>query len=160
MDAKKLVLGGLAAGAAVVARRTMDARRIHQDGAGDPSADRWHVVFVNLPPEQVVPDGRLPEPLAELGDRVEVQVRPAVGRPGTALRARLRTPVPTGAGEAVARVSGKDPRQEVRRALRAAKSLLETGEVLSPDRPGSARRTLKNLPLELAVRRARSEGRL
>jgi hypothetical protein len=38
--------------------------------------------------------------------------------------------------------------------------LLETGEVLEPDKPGSAETTITNLPLELAIRRAQEAGRL
>jgi hypothetical protein len=56
--------------------------------------------------------------------------------------------------------AGNDPRQQVRSALRQTKQLLETGEVLTPDEQPTARRTLRNLPLELATRRARGEGRL
>ncbi|MHA6793898.1 hypothetical protein ACVGVM_10380 [Pseudonocardia bannensis] len=72
----------------------------------------------------------------------------------------MRTPVPAGLSEATARLLGTDPRQAVRTALRHSKQLIETGEVLSPDKPGSTRLALTNLPLELATRRARAEGRL
>ena len=48
----------------------------------------------------------------------------------------------------------------IREALRETRQLAETGEVLEPDKPPSTRRTLRNLPLELATRRARGEGRL
>jgi hypothetical protein len=51
-------------------------------------------------------------------------------------------------------------RQRLRAALRQARQLLETGEVLNPDEPPTTRRTLRSLPLELATRRARGEGRL
>ncbi|HEV2872578.1 MAG TPA: hypothetical protein VG409_14315, partial [Actinomycetota bacterium] len=61
---------------------------------------------------------------------------------------------------AVARAAGSDPRQRLRAALRQARQLCETGEVLQADRPPTARRTLRGLPLELATRRAQGEGRL
>jgi hypothetical protein len=48
----------------------------------------------------------------------------------------------------------------VRAALRESKQLLETGEVLCPDDLETARRTLLNMPLELATRLARGEGLL
>jgi hypothetical protein len=73
---------------------------------------------------------------------------------------RPRTSAPSGLRGAVARAAGNDPRQAVRTALRQAKQLAETGEVLEPDTPPTSRRTLRNLPLELATRRARGEGRL
>jgi hypothetical protein len=158
MRVRPMVLGGLVAGGggvAVLLRRLMGA-----DGAPDGRTDRWHVVTINRPREEVMPDGRLPAPLAELGDKVEVQVRPAPGNRGTELAARLRGPVPTGVVGTAARLAGEDPRQPLRQALRHTKALIETGEVLSPDRPPSSRRTITNLPLELAVARSRGEGRL
>ena len=46
------------------------------------------------------------------------------------LAARLRVPEPTGPRAALARISGHDPRQQVRSALRQSKQLVEVGEVL------------------------------
>jgi hypothetical protein len=144
------------AGAGVVAVRRIRSVRRSADG----TSARWHTVTINRPREEVARDGRLPEPLAALGDTVEVRVRPAPGNRGTELAARPRTGVPSGLGGVVARTAGNDPRQAVRAALRQAKQLAETGEVLKPDSPPTTRRTLRNLPLELATRRARGEGRL
>jgi hypothetical protein len=151
-----LVVAGAALGARAVRRRVAG-------GAGQASGhdgDRWLVVTVNRPPEEVTPDGRPPEPLARLGDDIEVQVRPAPGGRGTELAARPRTPAPSGAGGVVARVAGTDPRQEVRAALRDAKALIETGEVLQPDAPPTTRPTPAGKLLDLATRRAHGEGRL
>jgi hypothetical protein len=75
--------------------------------------------------------GQLPVPLAELGDQIEVQVRPAPGGKGTELRARLREP--SSSGPAPARLSGTDPQSDLRSALRRAKQLIEVGEVLRVD---------------------------
>src|SRR5918997_1175237 len=75
------------------------------------------------------------------GDAVEGRVRPAPGGRGTELAARLRQGAPSGPAGALARVSGSDPRQELRAALRQSRQLLETGEVLSPDSPPTTRRT-------------------
>ena len=150
-------MAGVGAGV-IVARRIVS--RQAGNGAAGKVPDRWHSVTVNRPPEEVAPEGRLPEPLATLGDAVEVRLRPAPGGRGTELAARLRDGALAGAAGAVARVAGSDPRQEVRAALRQSKQLLETGEVLSPDEPSTTRRTLRSLPLELATRRARGEGRL
>jgi hypothetical protein len=151
------VLAGVGAG--VLAVRRMATRQVG-DGAARAAPDRWHTVTVNRPPEEVAPAGRPPGPLARLGDAVEVRVRPAPGGRGTELAARPRAGAPSGLAAAVARAAGKDPRQAVRAALRQAKQLAETGEVLEPDTPPTTRRTLRNLPLELATRRARGEGRL
>jgi hypothetical protein len=152
-----VVLAGVGAGV-VVARRI--ASRRAGNGAAGQVPDRWHSVTVNRPPEEVAPGGRLPEPLAALGDAVEVRLRPAPGGRGTELAARLRRDVPAGTAEAPARVAGSDPRQRLRSALRQSRQLLETGEVLEPDAPPTTRRTLRSLPLELATRRAGGEGRL
>jgi hypothetical protein len=167
MKARILAISGLVAasgGAVVLLRRKMDPRRIHSegdtDGRADRRTDRWHVVTVNRSPEEVWSDGQLPDPLAELGDDIEVQVRPAPGDRGTEIAARLRGPVPSGLSGAAARISGDDPRQSVREALRKAKSLLETGEVLRPDEPSTTEPTPGGKLLGLVTSRSRGEGRL
>jgi hypothetical protein len=152
-----VVVAGVGAGVLVV--RRMTTRQVG-DGAARVARDRWHAVTVNRPPEEVAPDGRLPEPLAGLGDAAEVRIRPAPGGRGTEVAARLREGAPVGPGGIVARASGNDPRQDLRSALRQSRQLLETGEVLRADEPPTARRTLRGLPLDLATRRAGGEGRL
>jgi hypothetical protein len=144
-------------GAGVIAVRRMTARQF--GNGADETRDRWHAVTINRPPEEVKPDGHLPEPLAELGDAVEVRLRPAPGGRGTEVAARLRGDVPSGLA-AAARIAGNDPRQDLRAALRQSRQLLETGEVLRADEPPTTRRTLRGLPLDLATRRAGGEGRL
>jgi hypothetical protein len=154
---RTVVVAGVGAGVIVV--RRMTARQFGNGGPRE-TQDRWHTVTINRPPEEVAPDGRLPEPLAELGDAVEVRLRPAPGGRGTEVAARLREGAPSGPGGVVARASGNDPRQDLRSALRQSRQLLETGEVLRADEPPTTRRTLRGLPLDLATRRAGGEGRL
>ncbi len=119
---------------------------------------RWRAVTVNRSPEEVLPDGVPPAPLARLGDLVEVQVRPAPGGRGSELRARLRTTEPAGAGSS--RVTGDDPRQQVRAALRESKALLEVGEVLrvDPAPHGKRTQTPAGKLIDLATKRAPGEG--
>jgi hypothetical protein len=157
MNANALLIGGMAAGAAGAAAVL---KKVVGDGhlAADKRTDRWLVVTINATQEEVAPGGRLPGPIAELGDTVQTDIRPAPGDKGTELAARPRTPPPAGAAQVAARVTGNDPRQPVRLALRQAKSIIETGEVLEPDRQTTTKRTLTNLPLELAIKRARGEG--
>jgi hypothetical protein len=154
---------GVAAGAALGARRLLAARWRGSWPLGTPDGRGqrvWHVVTVNCPPSEVGLEGRLPEPLAALGDRVEVRLRPAPGDRGTEIAARLRDGEPSGLGAVTARLAGDDPRWAVRRALRDAKQLLETGEILRPSQPPTAERTPLNRPLEYATRHGKEEGLL
>lgn len=72
----------------------------------------------------------LPPPLTDLGDEVEVRVRPAAGGKGTELRARLRD---GGSAGPARRLSGTDREARLRAALREAKQVIEVGEVLRVD---------------------------
>ncbi|RCG26228.1 hypothetical protein DQ384_30120 [Sphaerisporangium album] len=148
-----VTVGGIGVGVTrwLTSRRTK-ARAVREAG-------RWMMVTINRDPDEVVPDGRLPEPLARLGDTIEVQVREAPGGRGTELGARPLRPVPAGVGEVLARLEGEDPRQAVRRALRQAKCLIETGEVLRPDEQPD-RPTPTGRIVDLAAQRAGGEGRL
>lgn len=143
---KLALLAGAAAGVGA-ARRTTQQRR--------EDTNRWLAVTVNLPVEEI-DAAQLPKPLAELGNRVEVRIQRASAGKGTEIAARLREPGPTGVA---ARLAGQDPRQEVRQALRQAKSLLETGDVLQPDPPSTHPGPGGKL-VKLASRRAGGEGRL
>lgn len=98
-------------------------------GAAGP-ASGWLAVTVFREPSDVE-SGVLTGPLAEMGDRVEVRVRPAPGDKGTELSARLRDR--PSSGTALHRLSGSDPQADLRSALRRAKQLLEVGEVLVVD---------------------------
>ena len=147
----RAALVAAAAGGVVAARRVIAGRRsgglIPTAIAGADRPDRWHVVTVYLPMEEVAPEGRLrPGPLTELGDGVELAVRPAPGDRGTEIAAR-----PLGGGAEVG---------EVRRALRETKSLLECGEVVLPSGPPTTERTLRSRPLEHATKHGREEGTL
>lgn len=149
------VAGGVAA-RRVLARQHAPERNGHERE----DASRWRVVTIYRKPDEVAPEGRLPEPLAQLGDAIEVQIREAPGDKGTELAARLRMPEPSGLTGTPARISGKDPRQAVRSALRESKQLVETGEVLKADTPPTTKPTIRGLPIDLAGRRAGGEGRL
>jgi hypothetical protein len=114
-------------------------------GARGPEPE-WLVRTVNRPPWEVMSDGRPPEALARLGDAVEVRIRPAPGDRGAELAVRPTRTDP-------------ETRRCARLALREAKQLLETGEVIGPSQPPTARPTLLNRPLAYVTRHAREEGR-
>lgn len=147
------------AGAAILVQQ-IQRRVTGSTGEAAESRSRWRAVTINRSPGEVMPDDRIPAPLAGLGDLVEVEVREAPGGKGSELRARLRSPEPRGAASAAARLSGDDPRQRVRAALREAKQLIEVGEVLRVDPTPHGRRSATPLGavVEAATRRAGGEG--
>jgi hypothetical protein len=106
-------------------------------GVGGP-ASGWLVVTVLCEPTEI-DTAKLPVPLAELGDDIEVRVRAAPDDKGTELSARLRERVRK--GTARSRLSGQDPEAELRSALRRAKQLIEVGEVLAVDPAPHGERT-------------------
>ena len=105
-------------------------------GAGGP-ASGWLAVSVLCEPSSI-DTAELPSPLAELGERIEVRVRPAADGKGTELAARLRDR--KSSGTALSRLSGRDPQSNLRSALRRAKQLIEVGEVLAVDPAPHGRR--------------------
>jgi hypothetical protein len=154
MNATNVMLNGLTRGGDIfesTVRKLAGAARTRA------RQDRWNVVTVNLPPDQVMADGTLPGPLAEMESEIELQVRPAPGDKGSELAARLVHP---GDGDGGDGKQGDRPRERLRAALRHSKMILETGEVLESDKPSTTKTTITNLPLELAIRRAQGLGRL
>jgi hypothetical protein len=125
-------------------------------GVGTPSAKddaetaarRWRVVTILCSPDRVAEAGRPPAALAALGERVLWRVRPAPAGKGTELAARFRD-----------RPGGTDL-EELRRALREAKQLIEVGEVLrvEPQPHGERKPTPQGAMLDAVVRHARGEG--
>lgn len=138
-----IALAVAGAGAAGVRVLVVPRHRSWPRVAGaDPRPARWQVVTVAGPPEAVLPGGRWPEPLRRLDGAVEVHTRPAPGGRGTELAARPLGD-PPGLPGLAAHLVGDDPGLLIRQALREAKQLAETGEVLRADRsrldrPGAA----------------------
>jgi hypothetical protein len=152
---------GAAVGLAAVRLRRSRVRVPAADSPAD-SRNRWRAVTVNKPAAQAAPDGKLPEPLAALGDRVEVRITTAPGGKGTEIAVRLRAQEPSGVAAMPGRLAGSDPRQDVRSALRESKALIETGGVLRMDPRPAGRRTATpgGKLLDLVTRRAHAEGAL
>jgi hypothetical protein len=128
---KRVVAGvGLPAAGASVVRRL--AARVRGVTGGRPVRTRWMIVTVNCPPRRLASRADLPEPITRLGDAVDVRICPAPGDRGTELGVRLRVPPST--RTAVSRRRARTQRRTAQRALRQAKSLIETGEVVRADR--------------------------
>jgi len=106
-------------------------------GAGQP-ASGWLVVTLFIQPSDI-DTAKLPAPLAEFGERIEVRVRPAADGKGTELAARLRDR--RRSGTALSRLTGNDPQADLRSALRRSKQLIEVGEVLAVDPAPHGERT-------------------
>jgi hypothetical protein len=113
-------LAAAAVGVGLVVRQVRRSRvRAPADDTGAEPRNRWRAVTVYKQPDEIAPGGVLPQPLADLGDSVEVRITPAPGGKGTELAARPRDEA--GSAEAV------------RSALRKSKQLLEVGEILRVD---------------------------
>jgi hypothetical protein len=153
---------GVAAGVATTVRRRVGARGISAQHSEDPS--RWLVVTVNRP-EDDAKFTELPAPLRAWGDAIEVRRTPAPGGRGTELAVRLRNPraekLPGTLPDNLAQqLDGTTPVQKLRSALRRAKQLIETGEVLRATEPGTSEPTTLNAPLRAATSTSGAEGRL
>lgn len=136
---------------AVLRKVVMRAPRGWPAPRNEDDPGRWHVVTVNRSLEELA-DG-VPEPLADMGDAVEVRLRPAPGDKGTEVMARL-------IGGGAEMMDGEEPVRALRSALRRAKQVAEVGWVLEPDRQTTTRPTPLNAPLRQATKHARGEGRL
>jgi hypothetical protein len=118
-------------------RSAIDPSAARPAGAGQP-ASGWLAVTVLCEPSELDAT-RLPAPLAELGDRIEVRTSPAPAGKGTELAVRVRDQ--SSSGTALSRLGGSDPQADLRSRLRRAKQLLEVGEVLAVDPAPHGRRT-------------------
>jgi hypothetical protein len=115
--------------------------------------NRWIMVTVNCSPQRLASRADLPEPITRLGDAVDIKIAPAPGDRGTELGARLRDLPRTKVAGMVGRHPEENPRRMVERALRDAKAIIESGEVLRGDWPAAAEPAQAGKLLEFAGRR-------
>lgn len=158
--AAKVAMAAAGLGFAVGWVRRSRARTETAGSAQREQRNRWRSVTVNKPVGEVAPEGSLPQPLAALGDSVEVRVTTAADGKGTEIGARLRSPESSGLSSLADRLAGRDPRQPVRAALRQSKQLLEVGEVLrmEPQPAGHRKPDPAGKMLDAIIERAGAEG--
>lgn len=127
---------------------------VEEEALSDPL--RWQTVTILGTSEVIAPEGRLPEPLAELAELIETRLEPAPGGRGTQLSARTK-PGPKSDSTVW---KGEDPSRQIRGALLRAKQLVEVGEVLSiePQPAGKRRRPAAGLLVDLMTGDADQEG--
>ena len=121
---------------------------VRRRGRTDDRPDRPLAVTVHRPYDELVEELGRPDPAAlrGVGADAQLELTPAPGTFGTEVR--LRT------------TSRHGSRAQARQGLRAMKQVLETGATMPPDRAVTRRPTLTSLPLEVAIRRAGTGGRL
>ena len=153
-----LAAAGATVGAAGSVAKSLGSRYLGGDPTDAKPRNRWLAVTINCSPDRLSRDN-LPEPVAKLTDRAEVSIRPAPGGRGTELAMRRLDPPPAGVSGLAARFSGDDPRQRLRSALRDAKSLIETGEVIQSDSP-TTHPTVAGKLMDFAISTSAGEGRL
>ncbi|NQX06103.1 hypothetical protein HQQ82_13265 [Rathayibacter sp. VKM Ac-2856] len=134
---------GLVARSLVKKERESDGDGAHPEG--------WKAVTV-LGEARDFESGGYPEPLARLAESLEIRIDPAPGDKGFEVHARVREGADAGLGD--------DPGKALREALRDAKQIFETGEVLraTPRPHGERPRTLLGGAVDEAEDEAKGGG--
>ncbi|WP_132436117.1 MULTISPECIES: hypothetical protein [unclassified Rathayibacter] len=130
--------------------RTLVKKERESDGDGA-HPQGWKAVTVLGDAEDFAVGG-YPEPLARLAELLEIRIDPAPGDKGFEVHARVREGADAGVGD--------DPGKALRAALRDAKQIFETGEVLraTPRPHGERPRTLLGGAVDKAEDEAKGEG--
>jgi hypothetical protein len=134
---------GLVARSLVKKERESDGDGAHPEG--------WKAVTV-LGEARDFESGGYPEPLARLAESLEIRIDPAPGDKGFEVHARVREGADAGVGD--------DPGKALREALRDAKQVFETGEILraTPRPHGERPRTLLGGVVDKAEDEAKGGG--
>jgi hypothetical protein len=151
-----IVIGlGVAVGALAVGRFLW---RKPLDGNRWDRQQRWLIVTVDRPRDEIPPGEVWSRPLADWADSIDVELRRAPGDKGTEIAVRLRDAERDRRGFLGSRSQVRD----IRSALRRTKQLLETGEILRVDpQPHGRRRTTPGSAVVAAVtKRSEREGTL
>ena len=148
MGVKAAVAAGAVGIAAGLVARTLVRERRDSEGDGR-HPEGWKAVTV-LGDADAFTDGGYPAPLERLRDALEVRIDPAPGDKGFEVHARVRE------GAQI----DDDPEQALRTALRDAKQLFETGEILlaRPRPHGHRSVSLLGAVVDKAEDKAKGEG--
>ncbi|MDB5182164.1 MAG: hypothetical protein JWP13_927 [Candidatus Saccharibacteria bacterium] len=138
----------VAAGAGYLITNTVKQKK----AALNDAVGRWHTITVNVPVAEAIPNGTLPEPLNRISDMIEIDIRPTPDATGTEIAARLNA---TEDG-----IDRQKAVRKVRKALRESQMIIETGEILMPDRGKTTEPTLLNAPIRYFTNNRFGEGRL
>jgi hypothetical protein len=158
MDANKAVaVGAVAVGAAgvtagLVARSLVRQKR-ESDGDGR-HPEGWKAVTI-LGDSAAFQANGYPEPLKRMAGVLELRLEPAPGDKGFEVHVRVRD-----GADLKAVVGDEDPEQALRAALRDAKQVFETGEVLraTPRPHGHRPTTLLGKAVDKVEDEAKGEG--
>ncbi|WP_378143889.1 hypothetical protein ACFJGV_10625 [Cnuibacter sp. UC19_7] len=152
MGVKTAVAVGAAGVAAGLVARSLVKKKSEHDGDGR-HPEGWKSVTVLGDPAAFEQDG-YPPPLQRFVEALEVRVQPAPGDKGFEVHARIKE------GVEAESFGDEDPEKALRTALRDAKQVFETGEVLrSVPRPhGERPTTLFGAVVDKAEDDAKGEG--
>ncbi|MDR6689242.1 hypothetical protein J2X55_000141 [Microbacterium sp. 1154] len=142
-------IGVVSVAAGLVARSLVKKERESEGDGAHPEG--WKAVTVLGDADAFSSDG-YPEPLRRVAGSLEIRVQPAPGDKGFEVHARVREGTDL-AGE-------KDPGKALRTALRDAKQVFETGEILraTPRPHGERPPTLLGGAVDKAEEDAKGEG--
>lgn len=142
-------IGVVSVAAGLVARSLVKEERESEGDGAHPEG--WKAVTVLGDADAFSSDG-YPEPLRRVAGSLEIRVQPAPGDKGFEVHARVREGTDL-AGE-------KDPGKALRTALRDAKQVFETGEILraTPRAHGERPPTLLGGAVDKAEEDAKGEG--
>jgi hypothetical protein len=141
---------GVASVAVGLVARTLVKKERESDGDGA-HPQGWKAVTVLGDAEDFAVGG-YPEPLERLAESLDIRIDPAPGDKGFEVHARVREGVDLG--------ENGDPGKALREALRDAKQVFETGEILraTPRPHGERPRTLLGGVVDKAEDEAKGEG--
>jgi len=153
MGAKTTIAVGAAGVAAGLVARSLIRKKSASDGDGR-HPQGWKSVTI-LGDSAAFVASEYPEPLKRIAEVLELRVDPAPGDKGFEVHARLRD-----GANARSVIGDDDPDQAVRVALRDAKQVFETGEILraTPRPHGHRPRTLLGKAVDKAENEAKGEG--